>query len=94
MKIHFGMIENCGDYETPLNICEETLCGCSGEKVTENATNNWKFVTCKNCLKQKKKYKEACKAENEFIVKQMGEFVDFVREQEKLVWMYSAYLQS
>ena len=27
MKVHFGLMENYGDYESPVIGCEKTLCG-------------------------------------------------------------------
>lgn len=56
MKIHFGLFEDCGDYEYPLTVCERTLCGCEGEIPTENSVNDWELVTCKKCLKLRESY--------------------------------------
>jgi hypothetical protein len=77
MKIHFGLIYNAGNYESPLNICDETLCGLTGEEPTVNATNNWNEVDCKKCLKLRGRYELGLKADEEAIVHQMGEMADF-----------------
>ena len=56
MKIHFGIISNEGNYESPLYYCEKTLCGYDSEIPCGNAVDNWKYVTCKKCLKLKDKF--------------------------------------
>jgi hypothetical protein len=81
MKIHYGFFENCGDYESPLYICENTICGCSGEKVVEEYTiDYWEDVTCKKCLKLKDAVIKGEKLNEEAIVNQMGDMADFFEE--------------
>jgi hypothetical protein len=82
VKTHFGIFDDCGDYEHPLIICITTLCGYEGEIPTENSVNNWEEVTCKKCLRLKELYIEACKIDEEAIVRQMGEMADFIENQE------------
>lgn len=60
--------------------CESTICGNQGENVTENYTvEDWGCVTCKNCLKLKDKVIAAHKADEEEIIKQMGEMADYFK---------------
>ena len=85
MKTHFGFFENCGDYETPLYICEKTICGLDSENVNEDfTTDNWKYVSCKKCLRLKDAVIKGEKLDEEAIVKQMGDMVKFFEEQEIL----------
>ncbi len=73
MKTHFGIIYNCGDYESPLMCCDETLCGYDGEEVCEIAVDDWELVTCKKCLRLKEPYRLGQKEDEKAIVQQMGE---------------------
>lgn len=55
-KIHFGHLENCGDFERPEYHIEKTICGVDSERVVESLTfSDWSLVTCKNCLAVKYK---------------------------------------
>ena len=83
MKTHFGFMEEWGDYESPMSGCEETLCGCTGEEVCENATDDWDCVSCKKCLRLKDRYKEEERRNEEVIVQQMGDMADFMEEERK-----------
>ncbi len=83
MKRHFGIMENWGDYEHSCIGCEQTLCGNTSEEVCENATSDWELVTCKKCLKLKEDYERGVKEDEEVIVRQMGEMVDFLSEQQE-----------
>lgn len=85
MKIHFGIMEDCGDYEHPLMICDETLCGCTGEIPTENSTNDWREVDCKKCLRLKNRYEDGIKEDEKYIVKQMGDMAEFFENLEKYI---------
>lgn len=83
MKTHFGFFENCGTYESPFHVCEETICGYSGEKVLEEYTSDdWDEVTCKKCLRLKDAVIEGQKADEEIIVQQMGEMAEFLKDNE------------
>ena len=82
MKIHFGFLENYGDYESPAYGCEEVVCGCHGEMSIENATSDWDEVTCKKCLRLKEKVIEGERRDNEKAVKQLGDMADFFKNQE------------
>lgn len=84
MKTHFGFISNEGDYETPIDICERTVCGCTGEKATDNATMDWSIVNCKNCLKLKQRVIDGMEADDKEIARQMGDMVDFWESAYKL----------
>ena len=81
MKTHFGILIDYGNYETPLMCCEETLCGLTTEIPCENATDDWKLVTCKKCLRLKEQYIAGVKADEEAIVQQMGEMADFFKKE-------------
>jgi len=76
-KIHYGFIYDCGDYESPSLCCDKTACGCIGEIPCVDATSDWNMVNCKKCLKQKDAIIAGDKADEEVIVNQMGDFVDF-----------------
>lgn len=82
-KIHFGIMENHGDYEQTLIICETTLCGYTSEKSIENATDYWEDVTCKKCLNLKENYEKCQQIEEEHIVNQMGDMAEFFENWEK-----------
>jgi len=81
VKIHFGFMENYGDYESHCYGCETTICGCTGENAIENATDNWEKVTCKNCLRLKDAVIAGIKSDEEAIIKQMGDMADFFEKQ-------------
>jgi hypothetical protein len=84
MKEHYGFITNCGDYESPLFCCDETLCGCVGEEVLEEHTTDiWDIVTCKKCLRMKGAVIEGQKEDEKHIVEQMGDMADFMEREEK-----------
>lgn len=51
-KIHFGIMEECGSYESPELSCDHIICGCTSFTAYENATDNERQVTCKKCLKK------------------------------------------
>lgn len=85
MKIHFGLFEDYGDYEYPLRGCERTLCGYEGEIPCENASDDWEEITCKKCLKLKESYIQGCKIDEEVIIHQMGEMVEFFKMNENLI---------
>ena len=85
MKIHFGLFEDWGDYEHPLRGCESTLCGCEGEIPCENASDDWREITCKKCLRLKDRYILGCKSDEEAIVHQMGEMVEFFKYNQDVV---------
>lgn len=80
MKTHFGIIYNGGDYESPLLICDNTLCGYDGEIPCENAVDNWKLVTCKKCLRLRESYEYNEKENEKHIIKQMGDMTDFFKK--------------
>ena len=88
MKIHFGFMENYGDYESPCWGCETTVCGCTGENAIENTVDDWEEVTCKKCLRLKAAVIEGIKSDEEAIVHQMGEMADFFKK-EKLAENFS-----
>ena len=73
MKIHFGIMVDCGTYENPSIGCEKTLCGCNGEIPCETAVEDWRAVTCKKCLKLHEAYKISVVMDEKHIVDQMGE---------------------
>jgi len=50
MNTHFGILEDCGDYEIPALFCEKTLCGYTSDAVTESTSDDWADVDCKKCL--------------------------------------------
>ena len=87
MKTHFGFFCNDGDYEYPQVHCEKTVCGYDSENVTENYTyENWDLVTCKKCLKVKDEVIASQLEDEEFIVYQMGDMVDFwIRQEDKRI---------
>ncbi len=45
-------------------------------------TGFWGNVTCRRCFKSKGKITSAAEADEDFIVKQMGEMADFISAQE------------
>ena len=68
---------DCGSYESPCVICEETLCGCTGEIPCENSVEDWDLVSCKKCLNLRGAYEFGREAEENAIVAQMGDMADF-----------------
>lgn len=83
MKIHYGYIYNAGDYETKIMCCEQTACGIDTEKTIENVTEDWDCVSCKKCLKLKDAVIQGKKRDEEIIIKQMGDFAEWMERQEK-----------
>lgn len=84
MKIHFGIILDYGDYESPLFGCEETLCGYIGEIPCENAVDNWSLVICKKCLKLKDSYESGKILDEKAILEEMGNMADFFKKLEEV----------
>jgi len=84
METHYGYMENYGDYESPFWGCERTACGCTGEKACENTTDEWDYVTCKNCLKVKNKVIRQHEEDEKHIVAEMGAMVEFFNKEKNL----------
>lgn len=58
-----------------------TACGTVvGDKYSASA--NWNHVDCRRCQKQKDRIVKTVEREEEAIIKQMGEFADFVSKQD------------
>jgi len=82
MKMHFGFFEDCGSYETPLDCCEETLCGYPvGDSLEEYVTDCWNDISCKRCLRLKDAVVKGQEADEQAIIAQMGDMADFFKEE-------------
>ena len=75
MKTHYDGFTDPEDETTPI-------CGTQGYEL--ESSDNWDWVTCKKCLKLKDRAIEQRKDIEKDIVKQMGDFVDFM-ESYKLI---------
>lgn len=76
MKTH---IDYYGDAED--GAPERALCGTFlGEN--PELTSDWRYVDCKLCIMKRKKIEQWHKETEEIIVKQMGDFVAFVKKEE------------
>jgi hypothetical protein len=68
-------------------VPEQAMCGTVGiwaGDTNENeflTDNSWNFVTCKRCLKQKRKLTKIAELIEKDIIKGMGEFVEFCKEE-------------
>lgn len=56
------------------------ICGTQGDEL--EGSSNWDWVSCKRCLKLKDSATEERKEIEKDIVKQMGDFVDFMKSYE------------
>jgi len=74
-------MENYGDYEQPFYGCGRTLCGYETEKPCETATSDWEEVSCKKCLKLRKRYEISRQIDEKIIVEQMGDTADWWEKQ-------------
>jgi hypothetical protein len=48
-----------------------------------DSTENWKYVTCKKCIKQKDKIMKYVKETEDRIIHDMGDMAKFFKQQEK-----------
>jgi hypothetical protein len=78
MKTHYGLVTE--DYYD-----ENTPCGLKdiGDEIP--LSTDWEMISCKKCLKMKDRIIAGIKADEEVIVKQMGDFVKFVEREEKIL---------
>lgn len=63
---------------------DKTLCGILPPLNDYFSTSNWNHVTCNRCLSMRKKLQLEVDLIEEDIVKQMGDFVKFQNEQDKV----------
>lgn len=59
-----------------------TMCGVVYSYEDADATLNWSSVTCKRCLRQRKRITEIVNNTESTIIKQMGDMADFFEKQE------------
>ncbi len=80
MKIHFDPYISRYDphgEDEPMPWC--------GTPVTENTdvSDRWQHITCKKCLNRKDELIKAHQNVEAMIVKEMGEFVDFIESEKQ-----------
>lgn len=79
MKTHFDPYLSDIACDSEVAMCGTRL----GEQM--DSSNRWSEVDCKRCLSQRIKIDAEVARDEEIIVRQMGDFVDFIKQQEQAI---------
>ena len=77
---HFATVENANESDN-TDYWSDPICGTYSEN--NNVESDWKFITCKKCLKAKDKYTESVKLAYASEADYYKGFLEHLKKEEK-----------
>lgn len=79
-KTHFATVER-GNESNPFDEWSEPICGNPSEDLSLD--DDWRYVSCKVCLKRKEGYETMMNQVMADEAEQLGAFLEMIEEEEK-----------